>query len=66
MGEVWSSDVHLDDGRPASIGIDTCVFHKIGRRAVLSAFNLQTQEVRSFDRREAWREDDWIRARFVA
>ena len=66
LGEVWSSDVHLDDGRPASIGIDTCVFHKIGRRAVLSAFNLQTQEVRSFDRREAWREDDWIRARFVA
>ncbi len=64
-GEIWYSDVKLNDGRSAAIGLDTCVFHKQGRPAVLTAFDLQTSEVRSLNRREAWKEDDWIRARFI-
>jgi hypothetical protein len=29
-GEVWHSSMKLSDGRSASIGMDTCVFHKTG------------------------------------
>tara|TARA_B110001452_G_C15190838_1_gene413473 strand:+ start:69 stop:926 length:858 start_codon:yes stop_codon:yes gene_type:complete len=64
-GDVWYSDVVLEDGRAASIGLDTCVFHKQNQPAVLSALDLQTLEVRTLNRCEAWKEDDWIRARFM-
>jgi serine/threonine protein phosphatase 1 len=62
-GEVWYSDTKLSDGRFASIGMDTCVFHKTEQPAVLSAFNLQTHEVRIMTRCEPWVEADWVEAR---
>jgi hypothetical protein len=62
-GDAWFSTVQLQDGRPASVGLDTCVFHKQNQPAVLTAFDLQTLEVRPLNRCEPWREDDWIRAR---
>jgi len=53
-GKVWYSDVRLEDGRAASIGIDTCLFHKQQLPAWLSAINLQTMEVRQMPRVEVW------------
>ena len=44
-GEVWFSDVKLEDGRPMAIGMDTCLYHDLELPKVLSAFNLQTSEV---------------------
>jgi len=60
-GHIWYSDVKLKDGRAASIGIDTCLFHKQQLPAWLSAMNLQTMEVRQMPRIEAW--DDEARHR---
>ena len=44
-GEVWFSDVRLEDGRPMAVGMDTCLYHNLEFPRVLSAFNLQTSEV---------------------
>ena len=41
-GEVWFSDVRLEDDRPMAIGMDTCLYHDLDFPKVLSAFNLQT------------------------
>ena len=49
-GEVWRSDVKLEDGRPMAIGMDTCVYHDLDAPRVLSAFNLRTEEVVYQDR----------------
>jgi serine/threonine protein phosphatase 1 len=62
-GEVWHSSMKLSDGRSASIGMDTCVFHKTDQPAVLSAFDLNTHEVRTMARCEPWVEVDWVEAR---
>lgn len=61
-GNIWYSDVRLEDGRAASIGIDTCLFHKQQLPAWLSAINLQTMEIKQMPRVEVW--DD--RARHLA
>ena len=61
-GNIWYSDVRLKDGRAASIGIDTCLFHKQQLPAWLSAINLQTMEIKQMPRVEVW--DD--RARHLA
>lgn len=53
-GEPWFSKVQLSDGRSASIGLDTCLFHDEEKPARLSAFNLQTLEVQQIDRVEPW------------
>ena len=58
-GKIWYSDIRLDDGRAASIGIDTCLFHKQQLPAWLSAINLQTMEIRQMPRVEVW--DDQAR-----
>jgi serine/threonine protein phosphatase 1 len=58
-GRVWYSDVRLKDGRAASIGIDTCLFHKQQLPAWLSAINLQTMEIKQMPRVEVW--DDQAR-----
>ena len=44
-GQIWESDVKLDDGRPMAIGLDTCLYHDLELPKVLSALNLQTSEV---------------------
>ena len=44
-GLIWESDVKLDDGRAMAIGLDTCLYHDLELPKVLSAFNLQTNEV---------------------
>ena len=44
-GLVWSSDVILDDGRPMAIGLDTCLYHDFNLPKVLSAYNIQTNEI---------------------
>ena len=45
-GKVWQNEVCLSDTRPASIGLDTCLYHgKHGMPAVLTAFNLQDKRV---------------------
>ena len=49
-GEVWCSDVKLEDERPMAIGMDTCVYHDLDAPRVLSAFNLRTGEVVYRDR----------------
>lgn len=61
-GKIWYSGVRLEDGRAASIGIDTCLFHKQQLPAWLSAINLQTMEIKQMPRVEVW--DD--RARHLA
>ena len=61
-GKIWYSGVRLEDGRAASIGIDTCLFHKQQFPAWLSAINLQTMEIKQMPRVEVW--DD--RARHLA
>ncbi|MEZ7994310.1 MAG: metallophosphoesterase [Candidatus Poseidoniaceae archaeon] len=53
-GQIWYSDVRLEDGRAASIGIDTCLFHKQQLPAWLSAINLQTMEIKQMPRVEVW------------
>jgi serine/threonine protein phosphatase 1 len=53
-GKPWYSKVELNDGRPASIGLDTCLFHEERQPATLTAFNLQTQEVLHVNRVERW------------
>ena len=53
-GNIWYSDVRLKDGRAASIGIDTCLFHKQQLPAWLSAINLQTMEIKQMPRVEVW------------
>jgi len=51
-GEIWLSDIKLDDGRPMAIGLDTCVYHELHASdgvtmlpRVLTAYNIQTDEV---------------------
>jgi len=44
-GEVWYSDVKLNDGRPMAVGMDTCLYHDLDLPRVLSAFNLRSGEV---------------------
>ena len=44
-GLIWESEVKLDDGRSMAIGLDTCLYHDLELPKVLSAFNLQTNEV---------------------
>ena len=44
-GEIWYSDVLLEDGRPMAIGMDTCLYHQLELPRVLSAFNLRTSQV---------------------
>ena len=44
-GTIWLSDVKLDDGSPMAIGLDTCVYHKFDLPKVLTAYNIQTNEV---------------------
>jgi serine/threonine protein phosphatase 1 len=53
-GKVWFSSVLLDSGRPAAIGIDTCVFHNLDVPAVLTAYNLQDNSIIQQTRVEAW------------
>jgi len=53
-GMPWFSEVQLNDGRSASIGLDTCVFHDENKPARLTALNLQTLEVRQVERVEPW------------
>lgn len=53
-GKVWYSEVKLEDGRAASIGIDTCLFHKEKLPAWLTAINLQTMEIKQMPRVEVW------------
>lgn len=52
-GEVWHSDVRLEDGRSAAIGLDTCLYHGPKDRRTLTAMNLQTGEVVQQHRVEA-------------
>jgi len=58
-GEIWLSDVKLDDGRPMAIGLDTCLYHKFRDPdgggmlpRVLTAYNIQTKETTSQTRIE--------------
>ena len=44
-GEVWRSDVLLEDGRSAAVGLDTCLYHGPNDLRKLTAMNLQTGEV---------------------
>ena len=44
-GLIWLSDVQLDDGRPMAIGLDTCVYHEFDLPKILTAYNIQTEEV---------------------
>ena len=44
-GLIWESDVKLDDGRVMAIGLDTCLYHDLELPKVLSAINLQTNEI---------------------
>ena len=53
-GKPWFSKIATVDGRSASIGLDTCVFHDENKPALLTAFNLQTLEVRQIERVEPW------------
>jgi serine/threonine protein phosphatase 1 len=53
-GDVWYSSVKLDDGRPAAIGLDTCVFHTADSPAMLTAYNLQDGRVVQQTRVEPW------------
>ena len=53
-GEVWYSPLKLPDGRPAAIGLDTCVFHTADSPAVLTAYNLQDGRVVQQTRVESW------------
>jgi predicted MPP superfamily phosphohydrolase len=54
FGEVWRSQLELEDGRPASIGLDTCLYHNKTSPAVLSAINLKDGEVIQQNRIEKW------------
>ena len=42
---IWATDVLLDDGRPAVLGIDTGVFLTAEENPRLTALNLQTGQV---------------------
>jgi serine/threonine protein phosphatase 1 len=53
-GEVWYSPLKLPDGRPAAIGLDTCVFHTADSPAMLTAYNLQDGRVVQQTRVEPW------------
>ena len=53
-GKPWFSKIATVDGRSASIGLDTCVFHDENKPALLTAFNLQTLEIRQIQRVEPW------------
>ncbi len=62
-GKPWYSITATVDGRSASIGLDTCVFHDENKPALLTAFNLQTLEVRQMQRVEPWDLDARERAK---
>ena len=53
-GKVWYSPLKLPDGRPAAIGLDTCVFHTADSPAVLTTYNLQDGRVVQQTRVEPW------------
>ena len=44
-GLAWFSDVKLDDGRSMAIGLDTCLYHNLELPKVLTAYNIQTNEI---------------------
>ncbi len=50
---IWATDVLLDDGRPAVLGIDTGVFLPLDENPRLTALDLQSGEVVSHSRVEA-------------
>ena len=56
-GHPWFSKVQLNDGRSASVGLDTCLFHEERQPAMLTAYNLQTLDVVRIARVEQWNED---------
>ena len=56
-GHPWFSKFHLNDGRSASVGLDTCLFHEERQPAMLTAYNLQTLDVVRIARVEQWNED---------
>ena len=64
-GHVWYSNVLLKDGRPAAIGLDTCVFHNADGPAVLTAYNLKDGSTIQQDRVEKWNRKAIIRANNV-
>lgn len=64
-GHVWYSNVLLKDGRPAAIGLDTCVFHNADAPAVLTAYNLKDGSTIQQDRVEKWNRKAIIRANNV-
>ena len=41
-GEPWESEVVLEDGRPAALGLDTCLYHGPKEKRMLTALNLRT------------------------
>ena len=54
LGKTWHSSIQLGDGRSSMIGLDTCLYHLDDAPAVLSALNLQTQEIVQQKRVEKW------------
>ena len=44
-GQIWFSEVSLEDGRPMAIGLDTCLYHTYDLPKVLAAYNIQTNEI---------------------
>jgi len=64
-GQVWYSSVLLKDGRPAAIGLDTCVFHNADAPAVLTAYNLKDGSTIQQDRVEQWNRKAIIKANNV-
>jgi len=52
-GEVYQSPLRLNDGRPAIVGLDTCLYHRSDAPHLLTAYDLQHGEVRQVDRVEA-------------
>ena len=57
-GSIWRSKILLSDGRPAAIGLDTCVYHNFDGPAVLSAYNLQNGDVAQQCRVEPWNKQE--------
>ena len=55
-GHPWFSKVQLNDGRSASVGLDTCLFHEERQPAMLTAYNLQTLQILRIPRVERWDE----------
>ena len=41
-GMPWGSEAVLEDGRPAALGLDTCLYHGPKEKRMLTALNLRT------------------------